>query len=123
MRAHQITHRLHADVPGEDEERHGNQLLGATLGSMRSGSRARHQPQHDRTGSGFDHAVSAESDQRDRSRHHARADRDGGLDQMPAQPNPRKPSRAPHQPRSLGRGRGDRHDGQRSAGWSVGAHP
>ena len=85
------------DVYGEQHERGGDQLLRATLCSLRSRAPSRHQPQHHDAGSRLDQAVGAEADERDRPRDDARAQRNSGLDQMPTEAEACKQPRTPDQ--------------------------
>src|SRR3954454_1952834 len=90
----EIAERLDPHICGKQDERHGDELLRTALGPRRGDALARHEPQDDEPGERLDEAVGAESPQRDRARNRAGTNRDSGLGEMPAEPEPRQPTRA-----------------------------
>ena len=100
---------LDADVPGEQEETDGDQLLCAPLGAAGATPRAGEQPEHDTTSKRLDQAVRSEANQGDRAGSKPGGDRDRELDRVPADTAPGKQPRPPLEPCPLGR----RGNGQR----------
>ena len=93
--AHQRSHRLDADVRGEDEEAAGDELLRAAFSTRGSDARARKEPQHDEPCERLDQRVGTESDERDRAGGDTGAERDPELHDVPADSAPGEQPRRP----------------------------
>jgi hypothetical protein len=88
VRAHQVTHRLDADVGHQQGVAGCDELLRAPLRCLRGAAAAAEQPDHHAGGCDLDQAVQPEANEGDRAGCDAGAERDRELDQMPAVPRP-----------------------------------
>ena len=99
--------RVDGDVCGKQPEGDRDELLGASLGVLGVGAGVVEAPEDDDPGERFDQRVRAERDQCDRPGGDAGADRDGGLNAVPREPEAREEAGAGLEPSPLaGRGRG-----------------
>ena len=93
--------RVDGDVCGEQPEGDRDELLGASLGVLGVGAGVVEAPEDDDPGERFDQRVRAERDQCDRPGDDAGADRDGGLDAVPREPEAREEAGAGLEPSPL----------------------
>ena len=79
---------LDGDVAGQEEEAHGDQLLGSPLRAWRVQAGAGEEPDDDEARGAFDQTVGAKTDEGDRGRGDPDGERDREFDEVPRDPTP-----------------------------------